>query len=58
MDLVAHTLEQEKIRTYAGQLFETPLPWDEKSEYNIDSYELFCELTEDKVMKIPKQAKI
>ena len=39
-------------------MFETPLPWDQKHEYTIESYELFCELSEKMVMRIPKQAKI
>ncbi len=58
MDMVDRTVENEKIRVYAGQLFESPLPWDQKHEYTIESYELFCELSEKMVMKIPKQAKI
>lgn len=41
-----------------GQLFESPLPWDTKREYSLESCELFCELTEDKVMRVPKQARI
>ena len=45
MDLIAHTVEHEKIKTYLGQLFESPLPWDQKHEYNINSTELYCELT-------------
>lgn len=39
-------------------MIEPGLPWDAKHEYLMDNIEIYCEVSEAVLMKIPKQAKI
>ena len=57
-DLVASSFEDQKIKTHLAEMLQAGLPWDAKKQYNLENVEIFCELSEAVLMKIPKQAKI
>ena len=55
-DLIAKTSENQKISECLKELFASPLPWDTKQEYKYNTIEIFAEMEEAILMKIPKQA--
>lgn len=56
--MIASTFDDHKLKQHIGQVLESGLPWDTKKEYTLDSIEIYCEVSEAVIMKIPKQAKI
>lgn len=57
-DLVASSFEEHKVKDHLKQMIDPGLPWDAKHEYTMDTIEVYCEVSEAVLMKIPKQAKI
>ena len=57
-DLIAKTAEHQKIGDCLAQLFENPLPWDSKNEYNTGSIALLGEVEEGVLLRLPRQATI
>lgn len=57
-DLIAKTGENQKISECLKELFASALPWDSKQEYKYNTIEIFAEMEEAVLLKIPKQATI
>jgi hypothetical protein len=57
-DLIAKTSETQKLSQSLKELFSSPLPWDTKGDYNYASIEIYSEVEEAVLLKLPKQATI
>lgn len=57
-DLIAKTGENQKITECISELFANPLPWDAKGDYKPETIEIFAEIDEAVLLKLPKQATI
>ena len=55
MDIIAKTAESSAISQYISELYsQGPLPWDQKGEYTAESSDVYYEISEHSLMKIPK----
>lgn len=57
-DLIAKTSETQKLSECLKELFAAQLPWDSKGDYKLPSLELYSEIEEAVLLKLPKQATI
>lgn len=56
--MIAKTGENQKITDCISELFANPLPWDAKGDYKANTIEIYAEIEEAVLLKLPKQATI